>query len=133
MGTFTYVVGVASPSGETVEEVAMLVDTGSMYVWLPRSLLSRLGYQPVATRGMILATGEQVERDVAPVRLRIGQEEWPVPCVFGGEDELVLLGAIALEAFGLGVDAVHRTLVPVPGFAATATLFDVGYDGGHST
>ena len=36
-----------------------------------------------------------------------------VSCVFGNDDSEALLGATALEEFGLGVDPVNHTLVPI--------------------
>ncbi len=120
MGTFYYPLTVLSLAGDAQEEVEALVDTGSMYLWLPRPLLERLGYHPLATRPFTLATGETIERELTAAQVRIGDESWPVPCVFGDEGSIPLLGAIVLEAFSLAADPINRKLVPVPALATTA-------------
>ncbi len=38
-----------------------------------------------------------------------------MPVIFGDEDSQPLLGAVTLEIFRLGVDAVSQRLIPVPG------------------
>ena len=117
MGTFYQTIVVLAPDSASQREVEALVDTGSTYLWLPGSLLLELGYKPVTRRQLTVATGETIERDLAPVLLEMGGETWPIPCVFSDESSTPLLGAIALEAFGLGVDPVNRRLVPVPSLA----------------
>ena len=119
MGPFNYTITIISLAGDASEQVEALVDTGSTYLWLPQSLLERLGYQPVAMRTFILATGEKIERGLTAVQVRIGDETWPIPCVVGDENGLSLLGAMVLEAFGLAVDPVNQRLVPTPSLALT--------------
>lgn len=125
MGTFSYPVIIPSSSGDTSEQVEALVDTGSTYMWLPSPVLERLGYQPVTTRVFILATGEQIERGLTAVQVRIGDETWPVPCVVGNEGSLPLLGAMVLEAFSLAVDPVNQRLVPTPSLAMRVLEADI--------
>ena len=122
MGTFYHSLTILSSTGESEEQVEALVDTGSIYLWLPRPLLERLGYRRVTTRPFILATGERVERELTIAQVRIGNETLPLLCVFGDEAGMPLLGAMVLEAFGLGVDPVNQRLVPVPSLAVSVRL-----------
>lgn len=117
MGTFSTTITVLSATREGEEQVEALVDTGSTYLWLPRPLLERLGYRSVATRLFTLATGERIQRELTQVNVRMGDETWSVPCVLGDERSTPLLGAMVLEAFGLGVDPVNQRLISVPSLA----------------
>lgn len=53
------------------------------------------------------------------VRVEIGDPPPPL-VVFGDPDTLPLLGAYALEGFGLAPDPVNRRLIPVPGLLVLA-------------
>lgn len=117
MGTFHHPINVVSAAGDSAQEVQALVDTGALYLWLPASLLDSLGYQPSTTWEFIVATGQRVRRGLGPVVVRMNGESWAVPCVFGDEGSIPLLGAVVLETFRLAVDPVHRKLVPVPALA----------------
>lgn len=52
------------------------------------------------------------------ILITIEGETFTTPCVLGDEGDLLLLGAVILEQFGLGVDPVRKVLVPVAGFRA---------------
>jgi predicted aspartyl protease len=115
MDTFLITLGVRDPQGQRYESIDALVDTGATYTAVRGSLLRRLG---VAEEGMCtfdLADGRQVERPLGYTRVRIDGRSAIVPVVFADERAGSLLGAVALEIFGLGVDPVRRRLVPVNG------------------
>jgi predicted aspartyl protease len=114
MGVFDHPLTVVSKMGDASEEVEALLDTESMYLWLPGSMLTRLGYEPALTRRFSTATGEEIERGVTPVVVRLGNETMPVVGVFGDEGSRPLMGAIVLETFGLGVDPINKRLISVP-------------------
>lgn len=117
MGIFSHQITVLSADGSRSEVVDALVDTGSTYFWLTEVFLRELGYQPVVTRQLVTATGEEVERGLAPVLVRLNDETLPVLCIFGDETSRPLIGAMVLEAFSLGVDPVNQKLVPIPALA----------------
>ncbi len=117
MGVFYHRLTVLSQSGAVAEEVEALVDTGSTYLWLPRRVLERLGHRPVATRRIQVATGDEIERGIAPVVVRLNGEAWAIPCIFGDDASTPLLGSMVLEAFGLAVDPFNHRLIPVPSLA----------------
>lgn len=114
MGTFTVPISVAHPlREENWSTIQALADTGAFYTWLPASLLTSLGVQPIGVRDFRIATGQVVQRVLGEVRLRINGESRTVLCVFGDEGSTPLLGAHSLEAFALSVDAVNKRLTPV--------------------
>ena len=116
MGTFKVPVQVGDPGGGRVERVEALVDTGASYLALPGSMLRRLNIPEAETRTFGLADGRSVERAVGIVSLRLDGRSLPVLCVFNDEGTEPILGAVALETFGLGVDPMAQKLVPVRGY-----------------
>jgi phosphoribosyl-AMP cyclohydrolase len=54
-----------------------------------------------------------MERQVGSVPLRVRGETQHVLCIYGEESDALLLGATALETFGLAADPVNETLNPV--------------------
>ena len=113
MSIFYQPVAIVSRTGASSEEVEALVDTGSVYLWVPGSVLRRLGYEPVETRRFATATGEEIERGVGPAVVRLDGRTLPVFATFGDEGSTPLLGAVVLEIFGLAVDTINHRLVPV--------------------
>jgi hypothetical protein len=113
MGLFQYAVAIVNADGSREEEVRPWVDTGAMYCQFPESLLRSLGYEPNASRVFRMADGSTVSRQFGHVNMRIGTEIQPVHCVFDTtNDGMMLLGAIALEAFSLAADPVDKVLKP---------------------
>lgn len=101
------------------ETLSMLVDTGATYSVIPPALAERLKLPTVREQAVELAGGMQVTRPVVPIWVRVDGREAPsVALVWGGQP---LLGAIALEGLGLGVDPVNKRLVPVVGFIGEVT------------
>ncbi len=115
MSAFRVTIEIGDPKGERFEPVEALVDTGATYTWVPRSVLERLGVQPVRERPFVLADGRQVLYQMAWTIVRLNGEAQPTLVVFGTEDTEPLLGVVTLEEFGLGVDAVNERLIPTPG------------------
>ena len=56
-------------------EVEMLVDTGSTYTILPRSLLEELGVKPIGKRKLKLADGRIIEREVGMIGIEVEGEK----------------------------------------------------------
>ena len=113
MTTFKYTIRIGDPTRSRFETVEAWVDTGASYTLVPGSMLERLGHTPTHRRPFRLADGSVVEMGLCQVTLRIGEENSIVSCVFGDNQSEALLGATALEKFGLGVDPVNHTLVPI--------------------
>lgn len=91
-----------------------LVDTGATYTLLPGETLTRLGIKVIDQREFELADQRIIRYDVGEARLRLNGNERTVLVVFAPEGTSPLLGATALELFGLAVYPVNRRLIPVP-------------------
>jgi predicted aspartyl protease len=119
MGMFEQTIEIAQTRGDRTVEQKGWVDTGAVFCQFPASLLESLGYQPNDTRRLRLADGTSIESPIGPVLLRFGRGVFqPVICVFG-ESEDSLIGAIALETFGLVVDPVRKILAPTESLMLT--------------
>jgi predicted aspartyl protease len=70
-----------------------------------------LGIDPYWTGVVELASGSSEERSFAEIRLKIGDAERTVVCVFGHQDSQPVLGSHTLQAFGLQVDSGTGGLV----------------------
>ena len=88
------------------------MDTASTYAVMPSTMLSMLGIDPYWTGVLETAAGRSEERSLAEVRLRIGDAERTVVCVFGQPDSQPVLGSHTLQAFGLKVDPGTSALAP---------------------
>ena len=113
MSTFQYPIQIGDQSREVFEVLDEWVDTGASYTLIPRDVMERLGHVPTHQRPFRLADGSVVEMGLCQAPLRIGEETAIVSCVFGDESTEPLLGATALEEFGLGVDPINHTLIPI--------------------
>ena len=112
MGTFHYQIALGPKDGSRSLTVDALVDTGSTYTVVPAPILESLSIAPEWTNIFELADGRQEEYGLAEIRLSIDGQERTTICLFGSPASTPLLGAYALEGFGLAVDPVNQTLVP---------------------
>jgi clan AA aspartic protease len=115
VGTFRVDIEIGDPQGERYERVEALVDTGSTYTVVPRSMLERLGVRRHARDRFRLADGRVMEEDVGQTWIRIDSRSAIRLVVFGDEDVAPLLGADTLEGLLLAPDPVGKRLVPVEG------------------
>jgi len=91
------------------------VDTGALYSFVPEDFLERIGIEPSVTRNLILADGRQDTRLPGFCDFQIEDLEGTIPCpvIFAPKGSLFLLGATALENFGVDVDPIQRKLKPI--------------------
>lgn len=113
MGTFTVPVDIGDARGERWQRVAAAVDTGANFSVMPAGLLRRLGHVPAGSRRFRLAGGGEAEFEFLDAPIRLDGQSAYTPIVFGNDDAQPILGAIALERFGLAVDPTARRLVPI--------------------
>ena len=118
-GIFRTTIAIENPSRRGVlgEIPDVMVDTGSEYTWVPRSLLSDLHLTPERTARFRTADGRIVERDVTFANVFAGGTSAPDIVVFAEEGDMTLLGCRALEGLNLRIDVVNKVLVsagPVP-------------------
>lgn len=94
-------------------DVEFLVDTGATYTWIPAPTLEALGVTAARAQPVRLADGRIIERGFAWILLTLNGRTEPTPCLIGDPGSEPLLGAVTLEIFGLGVDPLNQTLIPV--------------------
>lgn len=117
MGNFSYPITIFSPNGSRFEQLTPLVDTGSLFTWLPATVLERLGVPRGKEESFRMANGQDLERATADVTIEIDGVRHVTAVVFGESGDLVLLGSLALERFLLMPDPVNRRLVPIVALA----------------
>jgi len=118
MGMFQVKVRVASPSEpERSFEELFWVDRGALYSFVPGKRLEEIGVEPVRSRELVMADGRHDTRLLGEARLTIDKlgETLTCPIIFGPDDSLYLLGATALENFGVDADPTTKTLKPILG------------------
>jgi predicted aspartyl protease len=91
------------------------VDTGALYSFIPEDCLERIQVEPSATRNLVFADGRRETRLFGFCNFQIEGLDGRIPCpvVFAPKGSLLLLGATALENFGVEADPVHKTLKPI--------------------
>jgi predicted aspartyl protease len=90
----------------------VMVDTGSEYNWIPRSILESLGVAPVRVDRFETANGYVLERQVSFALLYTAGRSAAAAVVFAEPGDMVLLGAHGLEGLNLRVDLGRKELVP---------------------
>ena len=89
-----------------------VVDTGSSFVIVPERILDEMGVARDEPARFGLADGSTREMSVGEVLLGLQGRTKTVQVVFGPDPRQTLLGAMALEAFGLAADARNHRLIP---------------------
>ena len=120
MSTFSVPMEIGDSTGTRFEKVDAFVDSGSTFTSVPRELLERLGIRPRRTVRVRLADGRVTEKDAGEALIRLQGLEGTSPVIFNEPGESVLLGAVTLESFLLGVDPVEQRLIPVEGLRLTS-------------
>jgi len=115
-----------SKQPEQYFEEEFWIDTGALYSFVPENRLKAIGVEPSATRNLVLADGRQETRFLGFCDFQVEDLAGSIPCpvVFAPEGSLFLLGATALENFGVEVDPIQKRLKPIlaviGGFLASA-------------
>lgn len=91
------------------------VDTGALYSFIPEDYIERIAVEPTAKRNLIMADGRHDTRLLGFCNFQIEEQEGEIPCpvIFAPKDSLFLLGATALENFGVAVDPVQKKIKPI--------------------
>ena len=114
MGTVTVTIQVGDFQGHQFEELDIIVDTGSTYTAVPRTMLERLGVPIQRSMPSQTADGRIVPVDIGQTIVRLEGFEFYTPVIFAAENEPSLLGVVTLEEAGLAVDPVNGRLIPTP-------------------
>ena len=96
-------------SGEPFEH-EFLVDTGAIDCMASASVLHRAGIKIQGKDAYELANNDLVEYPYGFARVTFMGSETVTRIIFGEEDCEPLLGVVALESVGIGVDPVTKTL-----------------------
>jgi predicted aspartyl protease len=118
MGMFQVPVIIANPKDPNQHfEEKFWVDTGALYSFVPENRLTAIGIEPLKTRDLILADGRKDKRLLGEALFTIEEldETMTCPVIFAPKDSLYLLGATALENFGVDVDPAAKQLKPILG------------------
>lgn len=91
-------------------EGQFLVDTGAIDCVVPSSALVAAGVREEGRASYELANGEVVQYSYGFARILFMGVETIAQVVFGPEDNEPLLGVVALESAGFGVDPITKTL-----------------------
>jgi predicted aspartyl protease len=116
MGMFQVKVKVANPEQrDRFFEELFWVDTGALYSFIPEGRLNSIGIKPLRTRELILADGRRDRRLLGEALLSVAElgETMTCPVIFAPADSLYLLGATAMENFGVQADPTEQRLKPV--------------------
>ena len=105
------IVNLAEPGRSA--EVDMVVDSGAIYSVVPEAVLRRIGVEPREVQSFGLANGGTVRRPIGDVRYEIDRCSGAAPVIFGRRGDASLLGVVTLEALGLRLDPLRRTLRPL--------------------
>jgi predicted aspartyl protease len=125
MGTVYAKVIFLSDDRTREEAVELIVDTGSLFTWVPEGLMSRLGARPTRTRRFRTIDGSVIDRPVGACRVSCEGEESYIPVVFGRAGDASVSGVTALEVLGLEVDPQNHRLRRVDAFIAYATAYAI--------
>lgn len=101
---------------DDVRELEAVVDTGSSYTVIPRTIAAELGVLPVRKMTARLANGVRIVREMGEALLAIGDLRTHTWVVFGESDDAVLLGAVTLQELGLEVNPTTETLKPAEAY-----------------
>jgi len=120
---FKVKVTVANPqSPEQSFEEPFWVDTGALYSFAPEDRLQAIGIVPKFARDFVFADGKKDRRLVGEAIFSIEGTGESITClvVFGPPGSLLLLGATALENFGVQADPTAQKLRPITAVIGTA-------------
>jgi predicted aspartyl protease len=123
MGMFQVHVAVTNPSfPDRSFTESFWVDTGALYSFAPEDKLRSIGLEPKFTRDFVYADGKRDRRLMGEAAFSIEGSDETITClvVFGPPGSLLLLGATALENFGVQADPTSQKLRPITAVIGTA-------------
>ena len=128
VGILRVTVGVESHTrrGEIVELPETMVDTGSEYTWVPRSVLAALGVGVERVEHFVTADGRVIAREIGYAVVHAAGTSTSDAVVFADSGDMVLLGAHTIEGMNLRVDLKQKRLVPAGPVPAALTDIVLG-------
>jgi aspartyl protease family protein len=91
-------------------DLELIVDTGSILIWVSSTRLSDIGVKPLWQKDFRTIEGRTVRRRTGPVIIALDGSEGAAEVVFAEEGDAEVLGVTALEGLGYEVDPVTKRL-----------------------
>lgn len=113
---FQKMVKVSNPNDSSKSfEQKFWIDTGALYSLVPGDYLEKIDFQPESTKNIVLADGRTDRKLFGSCKFTIEGMDDTISCpvIAGSKDSLFLLGATALENFGVEADPVNKKLNPI--------------------
>jgi predicted aspartyl protease len=98
--------------------VELIVDTGSMYCWIPKDILKKIGILEKGKRTFRTISGEKVERPFGYAWFAYNGTSGGSEVVFAEAGDGSVLGALAMEGMGLKVDPKNGKIITEDVFLA---------------
>ena len=112
VGTFSVDFVIRNRNTRQDRSLRGVVDTGASYTVIPAPILDELGVEREETLLFSLADGSRRELSIAWAEMELQGHRRSVYVVFGVDSRKILLGAMALETFGMAADAKNHRLIP---------------------
>lgn len=110
--------GIRGPDLSKVEEIELLVDTGSTYSWVPRERLAKLEIKPKGSWEFKTIDGRVLKREIGEAVVECMGEQATTVVVFAEDTDEKVLGIHALEGLRLEVDPITKQLRKVKAILA---------------
>jgi len=123
MGMFSVNVRIYARDEARFENLDLIVDTGSLFTWVPKDVAERLGLRPERAQKFQAIDRDGIERPVGDALIELEGERGYVGIVFGEQDDARVLGVTALERLGLEVNPATQTLRRMDALPAFATSY----------
>ena len=112
MGTFNVDFTIGSADGRRALPLVGMVDTGALYSIIPALILDEMDIARDESELFSLADGSTIEMSIGLALIGMNGRARTVHVAFGHDPEIILIGAMTLERFGVAADPVHKRLVP---------------------
>jgi predicted aspartyl protease len=110
MGITRTKVALLSSDLTTRETLDLVVDTGSVFTWVPGDVALKLGHRPRMMWRIRTIEGRRIERPVCDAPIEVEGLQCVTRIVFAEPGDLHVLGVTALETLGLVVDPYTNSL-----------------------
>lgn len=112
VGTFSVDFVIRNRNTRQARSLRGVVDTGASYTIIPAPILDELGVEREETLLFSFADGSRRELSIAWAEIELQGHRRSVYVVFGVDSRKILLGAMALETFGMAADSKNHRLIP---------------------
>jgi predicted aspartyl protease len=99
-------------------DLRLLVDTRSIYTWIEKKILDKVGVRDLGTRKFTTIEGRDIERQFGEAVIESSGVRATRMVVYAGERDAQVLGVDSLEGLGLEVDPTSKRLKKVESFIA---------------